>query len=139
MKEEFVSYEIAKKLREKGFKEQCVAHYYPSGSELFFNQTTFRGATVEDCLYSYNSLPVECIGSELIDAPTIAQILKWLRETKGLYVDISLCKKGYYAIVYETNFPDNKDYANSWYIYGLSETYEQTALDVIEYVLDNLI
>ena len=139
MKEEFVSYEIAKKLREKGFKEQCVAHYYPSCSELFFNQTTFRGAIVEDCLYSYNSLPVECIGSELIDAPTIAQVLKWLRETKGLYVDISLCKKGYYAIVYETNFPDNKDYANSWYIDGLSETYEQTALDVIEYVLDNLI
>ena len=136
---EVCNFEIAKKLREKGFKEQCVAHYYPSGSELFFNQTTFRGAIVEDCLYSYNSLPVECIGSELIDAPTIAQVLKWLRETKGLYVDISLCKKGYYAIVYETNFPDNKDYANSWNVDVLSDTYEQTALDVIEYVLDNLI
>lgn len=136
---EVCNFEIAKKLREKGFKEQCVAHYYPSGSELFFNQTTFRGAIVEDCLYSYNSSPVECIGSELIDAPTIAQVLKWLRKTKGLYVDISLCKKGYYAIVYETNFPDNKDYANSWNVDALSDTYEQTALDVIEYVLDNLI
>lgn len=139
MKEEFVTFEISKNLKEKGFKEQCVAYYYPSGSELFFNQTTFRGATVEDCLYSYNFLPVECIGSELIDAPTISQVLKWLRETKGLYVDISLCKKGYYTLVYETKFPDNKDYANSWHIDGLSETYEHAALVVIEYVLNNLI
>lgn len=136
---EVCNFEIAKKLREKGFKEQCVAYYYPSGSELFFNQTTFRGATVEDCLYSYNSLPIECIGSELIDAPTISKVLKWLIETKGLYVDISLCKKGYYTLVYETKFPDNKDYANSWHIDGLSETYEHAALSGIEYVIDNLI
>ena len=139
MKEGFVSYEIAKKLREKGFKEQCVAHYYPSGSELFFNQTTFRGATVEDCLYSYNSLPVECIGSELIDAPTISQALKWLREDKGLYVDISLCKKGYYTLVYETKFPDDKDYANSWYLNNVDITSEQASIACIEYVLNNLI
>lgn len=139
MKEEFVSYETAKKLKEKGFKGKCVAHYYPSGSELVFNQTAFRGAIVEDCLYSHNSLPIECIGSVFIDAPAITQVLKWLREDKGLYVDISLCKKGCYSIVYETNFPDNKDYANSWYVDGLSETYEQAAIAGIEYVLNNLI
>ena len=133
------NFEIAKKLKDKGFNGKCVAQYYPSGSELVFNQTTFRGAIVEDCLYSHNSLPIECIGSVLIDAPTITQVLKWLREDKGLYVDISLCKKGYYAIVYETNFPDNKDYANSWNVDVLSDTYEQTALACIEYVLNNLI
>lgn len=139
MKEEFVSFETAKKLKEKGFKGKCVAYYYPSGSELVFNQAAFRGAIVEDCLYSYNSLHVECFGSELIDAPTIHQVLKWLREDKGLYVDISLCKKGYYAIVYETNFPENKDYANSWNVDVLSDTYEQNTLACIEYVLNNLI
>ena len=139
MFDEFVPFEIAKKLKSKGFKETCFAYYTPSGSGLIFNTTPFRNCIVEDCLYSVNSLPIGCIGADFIDSHTITQALKWLREYKGLYVDISLCKKGYYAIVYETNFPDNKDYANSWNVDALSDTYEQTALDVIEYVLDNLI
>lgn len=34
---------------------------------------------------------------------------------------------------------NNKDYANSWNVDVLSDTYEKTALACIEYVLDNLI
>lgn len=139
MFDEFVPFEIANKLKVKGFKETCFAYYTPSGSGLIFNNTPFRNCNVEDCLYSVNSLPIGCIGADFIDSPTITQVLKWLRKDKGLYVDISLCKKGYYSIVYETNFPDNKDYANSWYVDGLSETYEQAAIACIEYVLNNLI
>jgi hypothetical protein len=139
MFDEFVIFDIAKKLKDKGFKEPCFAYYTHSGSSLIFNNTPFRSGIVEDCLYSVNSLPIGCIGADFIDSPTITQVLKWLREDKGLYVDISLCKKGYYAIVYETNFPDNKDYANSWYVDVLSETYEQAAIACIEYVLNNLI
>lgn len=139
MFDEFVTFDIAKKLKDKGFKEPCFAYYTPSGSSLIFNKTPFRSGIVEDCLDSVNSLPIGCIGFDFIDSPTITQVLKFLREKKGLYVDISLCKKGYYSIVYETNFPDNKDYANSWYVDGLSETYEQAAIAGIEYVLNNLI
>ena len=136
MKEEFVSYEIAKKLREKGFKRKCVAHYYPSSSELVFNQTAFRGAIVEDCLYSYNSLPIDCIGSDLIDVPTISQVLNWLREEKKLHVYIEyvfsessiwICEVQLIGS-YERFYP-HKDY----------ETYEEAAIAGIEYVLDNLI
>lgn len=136
MKEEFVSYEIAKKLREKGFKERCVAHYYPSSSELVFNQTAFRGAIVEDCLYSYNSLPIECFGSDLIDAPTISQVLGWLREEKTLHVyveyvfsetSIWICEVQLVGS-YERFYPP-EDY----------ETYEEAVIACIEYVLDNLL
>lgn len=139
MKEEFVSYETAKKLKEKGFKGKCVAHYYPSGSEFVFNQTAFRGAIVEDCLYSYSSLPVECIGRELIDAPTIYQVLKWMREEKNLFIDISLCAKGYYGMVYSTIFPKDKDFSDGWLIDGKYPTYEKASLACIEYVINNLI
>ena len=141
MFDEFVTFDISKKLKDKDFRLSCIANY--SNGVLLYNTNQFRGSSVEECLKSFNTLnDVESmyIGfKNVIDAPTIAQVLKWLRETKGLYVDISLCKKGYYSIVYETNFPDNKDYANSWYIDGLSETYEQAAIACIEYVLNNLI
>lgn len=137
---EVCNFEIAKKLREKGFKEQCVAHYYPSGSELFFNQTTFRGAIVEDCLYSYNSLPVECIGSELIDAPTITQVLKWFRETKGLHIEVRFDSRGFGACInkYEINTLETISFNPLLYT-GFSKTYEEAALVGIEYVLNNLI
>lgn len=141
MFDEFVTFDIAKKLKDKGFRLPCIANY--SNGVLLYNTNQFRGSSVEECLKSFNALNDEeniYVGFKgVIDAPTISQSLKWLREDKGLYVDISLCKKGYYAIVYETNFPENKDYANSWNVDVLSDTYEQNALACIEYVLNNLI
>ena len=137
MKEEFVSYETAKKLKEKGFKGKCVAHYYPSGSELFFNQTTFRGAIVEDCLYSYNSLPVECFGRELIDAPTISQVLKWLRKEKKVHIGFGYSprKKWRYVVMYmDDRFYNKPTLAVDGFL-----NIEQAALVGIEYVIDNLI
>lgn len=123
--EDFVSYDIAVKLKEKGFSERTFGAYMPPIKLVHM-----------PLLYSLKDWNKS---EDKYSAPTISQVLKWLREDKGLYVDISLCKKGYYAIVYETNFPDNKDYANSWYVDVLSDTYEQITLACIEYVLNNLI
>jgi hypothetical protein len=135
MKEEFVSHEIAKKLKEKEFKEKCVAYYYPSGYELVFNQTAFRGAIVEDCLYSYNSLPVECFGSELIDAPTIHQVLKWLRKEKHTYIYVDVCKEGwFFEVKCLRSF-----YMINTVFFDKHKSYEEAALAGIEYVIDNLI
>lgn len=143
MKEDFVSYDLAVKLKEKGFKEQCVAHYYPSGSELVFNQTAFRGAIVEDCLYSYNSLPVECFGRELIDAPTIHQVLKWLREENSLHIEIISSAYGYIYIVSDTPNEGGTDRVNIPYKGkndgGAWDDYNECVLDAIEYIIDNLI
>lgn len=137
MKEEFVSYETAKKLKEKGFKEKCMAHYYPSGSELVFNQTSFRGAIIEDCLYSYNSLPIECIGSELIDAPTISQVLKWLREEKCLHIEIQYIFSE--ETIWEFEVALIGSYERWWNESEPLDSYEQAAIAGIEYVLNNLI
>ena len=137
--EDFVTYEIAKKLREKGFKGKCVAHYYHSRSKLVFNQTVFRGAIVEDCLYSYNSLPIECIGSNLIDAPTISQVLNWLRKEKSIFVSPCLYKKGYEPYIQSTIFKDGEDYTDMWRVNKFYSSYEGAALKGIEYVLNNLL
>ena len=74
MNEDFVTYEIAVKLKEKGFRKPCIAHYCClDGNVLKFNITTncIRGSNVK-CLNGENNI--------YTDAPTIAQVLKWMRE-----------------------------------------------------------
>ena len=139
---EFVTFEIAKKLKEKGFKEKCFAYYHPGSAELFFNHIPYKGGIVADCMYSYNSLPVESYIGDLIDAPTVSWALQWLREEKKIYVSISF-----------DLFNDNSEL---WWRYAIEDmkdgsfivdlnaftksgSYEEAALAGIEYVLDNLI
>lgn len=142
MMEEFVTYDIALKLKEKGFKEKCFAYYFPEGSELCFNRNPFRGCIVEDCLYSHNSLPMECVGSDFIDLPTVSQVLKWLRKEKKLYILIDLCQHNIYKELWWIySVRDLKD--DSTYILpeGCKKCrfYEGAALAGIRFVLDNLI
>ena len=145
MKEDFVTKGIAKKLKGKGFKEGCFGYYLPGGDILIFNYDQWRGGTYEGCLYSHNSLEEDVVGSDLIDVPTVSQVLKWLREVKGIDVlpqrgHINLDNNGkatrYYNvnIYFERRFActldnDEQDYS----------TYEQAAIAGIEYVIDNLI
>ena len=134
--EDFVSYDIAVKLKEKGFKEKCYAYYFPKGSELIFNHNPFSGGIVEDCLYSNNSLPNECMASDFVDAPTISQVLKWLREEKKIYVQMEMCGRRYKCSLYERKWFD------SYLVCELHvefKSYELAAIAGIEYVIDNLI
>lgn len=141
MKEDFVTYELAVKLKDKGFKEKCYAYYYPKGSGLIFNQNQFRGGIVEDCLYSNNSLPNECMASDFVDAPTISQVLKWLREEKKLYIEIWWLTqhtiknlKGFQFVV--TPICENPQRETDLELYC---DYETAAIKGIEYVIDNWI
>lgn len=63
--EDYVSFETAKLLKEKGFDEGCRAHYGNAGS------------------FSYEKYEVEASGCEMhnaILAPTLQMAIKWLRE-----------------------------------------------------------
>lgn len=143
--EDFVSYDIAVKLKEKGFKEKCYAYYFPKGSELIFNHNPFSGGIVEDCLYSNNSLPNECMASDFVDAPTISQVLKWLREEKKIFIEIALSPDGYQHIIYTGLYCMATSRAYHFTFDGFYRiednyiTYEQAAIAGIEYVIDNLI
>lgn len=122
MKEDFVSYDIAFKLKEKGFREKCKKHCYPNSQDWFISSTP------------------ECDNfSNYLDIPTIYQVLKWLREEKKLFVEPSLFKYGYESYVQSTIFEEDKDYTDTWRVEGFHSTYEQAALSGIEYVIDNLI
>ena len=138
MKEDFVSYDIAVKLKEKGFKEKCYAYYFPKGSELIFNHNPFRGGIIEDCLYSNNSLPNECMASDFIDAPTISQVLKWLRKEKKIYC-LPYFEQGVDMWLYAICRPLCGCEYPKVISQSIYDTYEQAAIAGVNYCLENLI
>ena len=60
----------------------------PKNSQLIFVINQFRGGAAMDCFYSNNSLPKECMASDFVDAPTMYEAQKWLREEKEVYVTV---------------------------------------------------
>jgi hypothetical protein len=137
--EDFVTYDIAVKLKEKGFNERCLA-YYTKDSDFFYN--TSYGLEVEYAFKSFNSRPNHICGKR-IDAPTISQVLKWLREDKGVHIISTLWNSGWYVDI--QSFTKEEDEEGVVYEVGYIfqspdyETYEKAALAGIEYVINNLI
>lgn len=145
MSEDFVSFELAKKLKEKGFRKPCVATYDKDGmlGYNYFQPQSIRAVSFDDCL---------CLGDDCLTAPTISQVLKWLRE-KSIFVepciltDFDIDADGkvineytYWSfsvtnietgdmIYFEYEHVDDKRF----------DSYEQASIAGIEYCLDNLI
>lgn len=82
--EGFTPFGIAKTLKEKGFKEQCLSYYTKDGE---FRYNDCYGRNVDCAFKSFNSRPKH-LCSYRIDAPTIPQVLKWLREEKEIDIVI---------------------------------------------------
>ena len=86
MNEDFVSFDLAKKLKEKGFREKCLCRYKNYSKTLYINEVEpkiARKIDYSEFFKCYNSY----VDSD-IDAPTISQVLKWLREEKNIDIEI---------------------------------------------------
>lgn len=111
--ENFIPYELAVKLKEKGFKTENTDWYYLDGNLAQVKKY------INISPYKY--------------APTISQVLKWLREEKHKFVCIEFFnwEIGFgYKLVrldYVSNITEKQRY----------KTYEQAALAGIEYIIDN--
>lgn len=142
MTEDFVTFDIAKKLREKGFKEKCLAYYDVNDNVGLLYNTQYTDDILPcqytDLLASHNLNDVRLADDSeyCVDAPFISQVLKWLREEKKVVVSIRYLpdEHGDWDHSVETiNGPGMHFSKNSY------PTYEQSALAGIEYVLNNLI
>lgn len=126
MIEDFVPYEIAKKLKEKGFNIPFY-FYYRTDDKLL------RHANVTNPLVYCDK-----IDDEVVIAPTISQVLKWLREEKQLHIVIVTG----HNIVTNTHLWGYKiwDLANHVWLHAMiaDNSYELAALSGIEFVIDNL-
>lgn len=125
---EIVSFELAKKLKEKGFPQKTAGRYnmidcfYHEDGKLFFN----GGA---------------CDVNEAYTAPTISQVLKWLREEKNIHLVVDIEPRGYFFIVnynITTNFNDKYEF-DIYTGWGCYSDDKQAALAGIKHILDNLI
>ena len=132
---EFVNFEIAKKLKEKGYpqvKKNTIAMYNEDGD--WYSLST----TLDDFYYVF-----EDFDEHDYVCPTIPQALKWLREEKKYHIKFDGNAFGYLFIVSDIPSEGGTDRYCSYYKGpndgGCWDTYEEAALAGIEYVLDNLI
>lgn len=73
MKDQLISFDVAKLAKEKGFKEYCFAYFSISGEEKYFR---------EDGMYYHSN----GANGRLILRPTQSLLHKWLREEHGIYI-----------------------------------------------------
>ena len=132
MNEDFVTYELAVKLKEKGFDAPCYGYYHRDGGNDSFE---LCGNGDRDFMNSKNQYRVA--------ATTISQVLKWLREEKKIYIVIAVNptlstkdKIAYYYQVYFNNNGVASDYYESEECYA---QWEDCAMGSIKSVLKYLI
>ena len=119
---EIVDFNLAKKLKDKGFNWFCSHYYRTKCKDLFLIIPSEDWSNTK----------------ERINAPTISQVLKWLREEKKIYVMIdrsfSVENSWHYVIC------NNDDFEHLIQQESIpNRTWEQAALAGIEYVINYLI
>jgi hypothetical protein len=118
MNEDFVPFELAVKLKDKGFDYKCYYCYKNS------------------IIMSHCSEPLNHNGDAVTySAPAISQVLKWLRNEKKIHIviDFDGGMSWYYQIALYGLTTYEKESEHKY------NSYEQAALAGIEYVLNNLI
>ena len=126
--EDYVSFKVAKLLKEKGFDVPTHTFYNPKKSHLL---------KFDPCLINRNA-------GVQVSAPTHQMVMKWLREVHKIIITIDFDK-------YELT-SDNKKVGYGWNIQKIEnpteyfkisimvyDTYEETCEEAIKYCLENLV
>ena len=121
--EDYVSFEVAKLLKEKGFDEYCG--YYSSDGEYWGY-----------CVYNHR-------GKDYISAPTLQMAMKWLREVHNLVVSVEpeINTDSELDLFYVFKIFEIKDTLTQLIYngYELCDSYEQACEMAIKYCLEILI
>lgn len=130
--EDYVSFEIAKLLKEKGFDEQCT-YMYDSQHNLY--------STFEQCrqVTRNNSDWVHYVGQlniVPIAVPTLQTAMKWLRKVHKLFINIDVIRE---ASCWTANIQDIGNDVDRWVVEKDFKSYEEAVEGAIEYCLINLI
>lgn len=123
IKEDYVSFEVAKLLKEKGFDEPVMYHFTPDGTQRKFQQAFYRDDVAQ---------------------PTLQMALKWLRKKHNIFIAQEFGwfqgDYEYQASVVKMNptIPptlDSIEYIKSF----RNNTLEKSCDEAIKYCLTNLI
>ena len=140
--ENYVSFEIAKLLREKGFDGFCNRYYQTDKEDVNGEHAMFMFASdLKSFCTVTNSLLNKYADKnhEIISAPTFQMAMKWLREVYGIYPDIAIEEIDDNTIFFRVDGIYLKQ-KKMWDKYNnLFKTYEQACEAAIKYCLENLI
>ena len=134
--EDYVSFEIAKLLNEKGFNGVLPFIYVDT-------EKSDRKVHLTDTLCDYNDGHIE----HVISAPTIQMAMKWLRETHNLNLEIRITNHSisnmvnivkYYWIVMNAETCKWMSESTVYNVHGF-KTYEQACEDGIKYCLEKML
>lgn len=121
IQEAYVSFEVAKLLKEKGFNENCHSHYWLK------ENNTEPSIYIEEYLHDWNESLV------YVSRPTHQMTLAWLREVKGIYISIRF---GGYC--WRVDILDKE--TEKWIDKDICEEKHEDAVEAaIKYALENLI
>lgn len=86
MNEDYVSYELAVKLKPCGFDEPCIAQWAcePDGKPMLLGSTAFVFSNAE-------------LKGRDVTAPLLYQAQKWLREKKGIAINVDAHDGDFYT------------------------------------------
>jgi hypothetical protein len=120
--EDYVSFEIAKLLKEKGFMEGAIIKFFASGYDSKGNILDIRDTELKD-----------------YPRPTLQMAMKWLREEKGIaavpILRSVLDNEKFLWDIEITVAKTNETYHQGW----TYESYERACEAAIKYSLRNLI
>jgi hypothetical protein len=135
MNEDFVTFELAKKLKEKGFPQRpdyCNYSSYYEWDGLRKIHSLSNASVWFDTNLSRDNIYF---------AATISQVLKWLRDKNAIHIEIKIWDRGWYSNVWVYEFYEEEKEYSIKFIHQSDdyESYEYAALAGIKYILDNLI
>lgn len=117
--EDYISFEVAKLLKEKGFNEPTMSFY--RGDKLIWQQARYPETDIQ--------------------RPTLQMALKWLREVHNIFIqiDFAVLTKGFFEYNYDIYNMRNGCIIASSPFGDNYETYEEAIEAALKYCLTNLI
>ena len=159
MNKQFVTYEIALKLKELGFDEKCLASYYTDDERNYAKDGTYdcrqkisSSIDFDPFKEEFDNFYINSNETYYVSAPLWQQVTDWFREKHSIFVFIDM---GKYYDSYEGAYPfqawckiyKNKELINSITVrnkldnenlifYSYEEAREQAILKALELILN---
>ena len=138
MTEDYVSFEIAKLLKEKGFDEHCFCINYPLPEGEHHN--IILPNLLNNSMIPFTDEYKFCRYKEdFITIPTTQMAMKWLREVHNIHIEIARGPKAYHITI--VTIPHGVVKYITRDIVGTTcvDSYEEACETSLKYCLKNLI
>lgn len=140
--EDYVSFETAKLLKEKGFDEKCQKVYMYNGqllwAQIFMEGESFVNNKCINLVANYNNWITHTQGEYAYLCPTLQMAMKWLRKEHNIFISIVFCT--YPSLNKVTWTPEINTFDSVFPESAIEyDSYEEATEAAIKYCLENLI